>query len=122
MKVLIDMNLSPRWVDYFADVQLEAVHWVSLGPAPAPDADIMAYAEAHNFIVLTNDLDFGTMLATTGATHPTVVQIRADDLRIEVIGASVLKALDSIRGDEVGALITIDQHRTRVRVLPFPKR
>ena len=28
MKILIDMNLSPVWVDYFQEQGIEAAHWI----------------------------------------------------------------------------------------------
>lgn len=31
MKLLIDMNLSPRWVDLLLDAGFEAVHWSAAG-------------------------------------------------------------------------------------------
>jgi hypothetical protein len=37
MKVLVDMNLSPRWVDAFTDAGIEAAHWSSLGARTAAD-------------------------------------------------------------------------------------
>jgi predicted nuclease of predicted toxin-antitoxin system len=33
MKLLIDMNLSPRWVKALAEAEIEASHWSSLGDA-----------------------------------------------------------------------------------------
>jgi hypothetical protein len=33
MKLLIDMNLSPRWVPFLAASQVEAIHWSSVGAA-----------------------------------------------------------------------------------------
>ncbi len=65
MKLLLDMNLSPRWVDYLADHGIEAAHWSSIASAAATDVEIMAYAGAHGHIVLTQDLDFSTILAIT---------------------------------------------------------
>jgi len=33
MKLLVDMNLSPRWVGWLASVGVEAAHWsTSSGP------------------------------------------------------------------------------------------
>jgi uncharacterized protein DUF5615 len=43
MKLLVDMNLSPRWVDVLADAGIEAAHGSTLGASNAPDAQIMAY-------------------------------------------------------------------------------
>jgi len=31
MKVLLDMNLSPRWVSLLVDAGMEAVHWSHIG-------------------------------------------------------------------------------------------
>ena len=44
MKVLVDMNLSPCWMELLADVDIEAVHWSSIGAANARDVDIMGVA------------------------------------------------------------------------------
>ena len=36
----------------------------------------MAWALANGYVVFTHDLDFGTMLALTHATGPSVLQVR----------------------------------------------
>jgi predicted nuclease of predicted toxin-antitoxin system len=54
MKVLIDMNLSPRRLDLLTGAGLEAVHWSSLGAGNAPDLEIMANARTNDYIVLTH--------------------------------------------------------------------
>ena len=37
MKLLVDMNLSPSWVERLARHGFEAVHWSTFGAATAPD-------------------------------------------------------------------------------------
>ena len=37
MKILIDMNLPPRWVQVFAASGWEAVHWSQVGATNASD-------------------------------------------------------------------------------------
>jgi predicted nuclease of predicted toxin-antitoxin system len=44
MKILIDMNLPPRWVQVFAEADWEAAHWSRLGEPTASDREIMAWA------------------------------------------------------------------------------
>ena len=123
MKLLVDMNLSPRWVNVLGDAGVEAVHWSTVGAPKAPDAEIMAHAAAHGYIVLTHDLDFGAILAATQGEKPSVVQIRAEDVSPEVIGASVVAALRQMADElEAGALVTVDTNRTRLRVLPLLRR
>ena len=70
MKLLVDMNLSPRWLGVLADAGIKAVHWSTLGANNAPDSEIMAYANAHDYVVLTHDLDFGAILAATHGEKP----------------------------------------------------
>lgn len=123
MKLLVDMNLSPRWVSVLADAGVEATHWSMLGLISAPDSEIMAYAKLNEYVVLTHDLDFGAILAATHGEKPSVVQIRAEDVSPDVIGAQVVIALRQMAPElEEGALITVDPNRTRLRVLPFRSR
>jgi predicted nuclease of predicted toxin-antitoxin system len=123
MKLLVDMNLSPRWVSLLASAGIEAVHWSTLGPASTPDAEIMAYTSVNNYIVLTHDLDFSAILATSHDQKPSVVQIRTADLNLNEIGKQVIAALLQMTSDlEEGALVTIDPKRTRLRLLPLPSR
>jgi predicted nuclease of predicted toxin-antitoxin system len=122
MKVLIDMNLSPRWVDSLTAAGIESAHWSGLGPSTASDAAIMAFAAAHEYVVVTHDLDFSAILAASGGDRPSVVQIRADDLSPERIGQRVIAALAQAGTElERGALLTIDVHRTRLRMLPLTR-
>jgi predicted nuclease of predicted toxin-antitoxin system len=123
VKLLVDMNLSPRWVGLLTDAGIESVHWSAVGPANAPDSEIMAYAKAHDYVVLTHDLDFSAILATTHGEKPSVVQIRSEDVSPDVIGVQVRSALRQMAAElEEGALLTIDPNRTRLRVLPLQPR
>lgn len=117
------MNLSPRWVGFLADAGFEGAHWSTLGAANAPDSEIMAYASANNYVVLTHDLDFSAILAATHGERPSVVQLRADDVSSGVIGEQVVAALRQMAAElEAGALLTVDSTRMRLRVLPLPPR
>ena len=123
MRLLIDMNLSPRWVGLLNGAGVEAAHWSTLGAINAPDSEIMAYAAAHGYVVLTHDLDFGSILAATHGEKPSVVQIRAADVSPDVIGRQVIIALGQMAAElEEGALLTVDPNRTRLRVLPLQTR
>lgn len=123
MKVLIDMNLSPRWLDLLTGAGLEAVHWSVLGAGNAPDLEILGYAKTNDYVVLTHDLDFAAILAATQGEKPSVVQIRSEQLNPEVIGRQVVLALRQMAKElEEGAFVTVDPERTRVRVLPLEIR
>jgi len=120
VKLLVDMNLSPSWVDRLARHGFEAVHWSTIGAPTAPDVEILTWANEHAFVLITNDLDFSAILAASGGASPSVVQIRTQDLLSDEVVSIVAKALDAHREDiERGALLSIDEAGTRVRVLPL---
>ena len=120
MKLLIDMNLSPRWVEVLAHAGIEALHWSQVGSRNAPDTAIMHYANQNQLCVLTHDLDFGAILAASGAETPSVIQIRADDVSPEALSGALLKTIRQHRQSlEQGALLTLDPLRARVRILPL---
>ena len=77
MKFLVDMNLSPTWVETLAESGISSVHWSTVGDHGAPDSEIMEHAIEHGFVVLTHDLDFSAILAATSESRPSVLQIRA---------------------------------------------
>ena len=120
MKLLIDMNLTPRWVEVFAQAGIQAVHWSQLGKANAPDSELMRVASEGGYIVFTHDLDFSAILAATQGQKPSVVQVRGNDISPESIGDIVIKALSQMASElEAGALLTIDTKRVRLRILPL---
>lgn len=120
MKLLVDMNLSPRWVGVLNAAGFEAAHWSTLGAHDAPDSQIMAYASANDCVVLTHDLDFGAILAATHGAKPSVVQIRAESVSPTAIGEQVVIALRQMTAElQAGALLTVDPSRTRLSLLPL---
>lgn len=93
MKLLADMNLSPKWAGFLSAAGFEALHWSALGAPTAPDTEIMRHASENDLVVPTSDLDFGTILAITHAALAT----RLDDLRIPP-----QNRLEALQGDRKG--------------------
>jgi predicted nuclease of predicted toxin-antitoxin system len=122
MKILLDMNLSPDWVAVFAKYDISAVHWSSVGDPRAEDTEIMEWARGNDYVVFTHDLDFGTMLALTGAESPSVIQVRTQNVTPAHLESKVLQVLQNHQSFlESGALIILDEARERVRILPLTK-
>lgn len=120
MKFLVDMNLPPAWCGILREAGHEAVHWSEVGRFNAPDSELFAWARARDHVVFTNDLDFGAILAITGAEKPSVFQLRSFELDPTRIGAQVVAALRTLEPEiSAGALVSWDVARSRVRVLPL---
>lgn len=120
MKILIDMNLSPGWVRILESAGWESVHWSTVGDIHATDDAIMSWARENGYIVFTHDLDFGVLLALTRAESPSVIQVRTQDVFPQILGDRLVKILREHQSVlEEGALLTVDEAKSRVRILPF---
>ena len=121
MRILIDMNLTPRWVQHLNGAGHEAYHWSSLGSPSAKDREICEYARLHEYVLLTNDLDFPQILAHTRDARPSVVLLRGEPLVPEFRGRALLQALADCKKDLAhGAIVSLDwSDAPRARVLPL---
>jgi predicted nuclease of predicted toxin-antitoxin system len=120
MKILVDMNLSPDWVDFLIEAGFEAAHWSKVGASDAKDSDVMQWAATYSHVVLTCDLDFGAILAATQGRSPSVLQLRSELLTPEFLGPAVLAAIHQAQQElSIGALVSIDIARARLRLLPL---
>jgi len=120
MKFLIDMNLSPLWEDKLNDAGWETIHWSRVGKPQASDTEIMTWAKMNKHVVFTHDLDFGAILAATKTKCPSVIQIRTQDVNPFHVSETVIYTIKKyFKHLESGALITIDENKSRVRILPI---
>ena len=119
MKILVDMNLSPNWIQFLADHGIEAVHWSAIGAPNATDSEILEFARDTAHVIFTHDLDFGTILATSGSRGSSVIQVRTQRVLPSEIGEVVIKGILAAYDFLVaGAIVSIDEERARVRILP----
>lgn len=109
LRIVIDMNLSPEWVAELARRGYDAMHWSSIGDLRASDTAIMAGARVNGVVVLTHDLDFGTLLALTHANGPSVLQVRAQNVLPGHMGQWVVAALRQYEATLMsGALVVVE--------------
>ena len=66
MRFLADMGISPRTVRWLQAAGHDAVHVAELRLHRATDPDSVRLARSENRIVITHDLDFGTIMAASG--------------------------------------------------------
>lgn len=120
MKILIDMNLSPRGETVLSAEGISSAHWYSIGSATAPDAEITARTRDDGWVILTQDLDFGTTLAITRGEEPSGIQTRSEDVGPESAAKAVIATVRQTSAEPgEGALVQIDPRQTRLRYLPL---
>lgn len=99
------------------------MHWSKIGDPRAQDSTIMQWARSNAHIVFTHDLGFSAILAAGGQDSPSVIQVRSQDVMPEAIGMDVIDVLGQ-HADELyaGAIITIDEMTSRLRILPIQRK
>jgi predicted nuclease of predicted toxin-antitoxin system len=120
MRFLADMCISPKTVGFLRDLGHEVVHLYEEGLDQLPDPAILDKARQEGRVLLTSDLDFGELVAASGANLPSVVVFRLRDMRpggvnqyLREVVAHHADALDE------GAVISVDEGHVRVRPLPI---
>ena len=117
VQLVVDMNLSPDWIAELAQHGWSAVHWSTIGNPRADDAEIMEWARANGYVVF---LDFGTALALTHATGPSVLQVRGQNVLHEHMSPFVIAALRQHDAAlAAGAMVVFEERKSRVRILPL---
>jgi len=90
------------------------------GAKNASDIEIFQYAHDNDSVVFTHDLDFGDILAATGTSSPSVIQIRTDDPTPNTMQIAVVTAFNQFQSElTAGAVMIVDPEKVRVRLLPI---
>jgi len=121
VKLLVDENLSPRIAADLAEVGHDAVHVREVGLARSADTALLSFAARTGRVIVSNDSDFGELLARTGALRPSVLLVRRQQsVRADDLFRVVLRAVMACGTDfERGAVVVADGPRLRVRRLPI---
>jgi predicted nuclease of predicted toxin-antitoxin system len=123
VNLLLDMNLSPDLVAMLSRHGHDVLHWSTVGDMRATDLTILNWSREHDRVVVTHDLDFGTILWNTDATGPSVIQIREQDLLAAATAESIAKAITAAAPALArGAVVTVHEDRSRIRILPLRAR
>lgn len=120
MRFLVDNALSPRMAEGLSLSGHDAVHVHRLGMANADDETIFEFAEKENRILISEDTDFGTILAARRASFPSVILFRCRLKSVEALLPILLDNLSSFKEElKAGSIVVFEDARIRVRRLPI---
>ena len=121
MRILADAHISPHTVRHLNGLGHDAIRVTDIMPANAPDHDIIDGAVSNGRVVLTQDLNFGDIVAVSGMSLPLVIQLRLSDARVDsmnrILGL-VLPQLETPVANGIIATVNDDIH-IRIRRLPI---
>jgi predicted nuclease of predicted toxin-antitoxin system len=119
MRFLADMGISPTTVTFLKDLGYDALHLHEQGLGRLQDADILDKAFQEGRVILTHDLDFGELIAASGARLPSIVIFRLRNMRPERVNRYLHGLLSEHRDAlELGAVVSVTEGQVRVRRLP----
>jgi predicted nuclease of predicted toxin-antitoxin system len=121
MKLLVDNALSPVLAELLRKAGHEAVHVRDIGLHHAADEDIFERAASEDFVLVTADTDFGTLLARRSTSRPSLILFRGEGSRKpEALAALLLSNLAQLTDAlTTGCIVTFEPARLRVRPLPI---
>ena len=97
-----------------------AIHVGEIGLAASDDDVILAHALAHDFVVVTLDADFHTLLALRGASRPSVVRIRIEGLKGPKLVLILRQIMERFSAElAAGAVISAGPRNARCHLLPL---
>jgi len=114
------MGISPRTVAFLRDMGHDAVHLYEQGLGRLGDQSILRKARDEGRVLLTHDLDFGELMAASGANLPSVVVFRLRDMRPEGVNAHLREVVTEYEEMlEKGAIVRVGERQIRLRSLPI---
>jgi predicted nuclease of predicted toxin-antitoxin system len=121
VKFLVDNALSPFVAEQRRLHGHDAIHVRDLDMQAASDETVFARAASDDRVIVSADTDFGTLLATTERSKPSVILFRRETRRSPGKQAELLLAnVAAIEKAAIaGSIIVFDETRIRIRRLPI---
>ena len=121
MKFLLDMGVSQSCGRWLSGLGHDCVHLRDLNLHKLPDNEIVELAKAEERIILTCDLDFGTLMAASSDVLPSVITFRLSNFMPDHIISKLRVILSEVPEYEFsqGIFITVNERKYRLRRLPI---
>jgi predicted nuclease of predicted toxin-antitoxin system len=110
MKFLADMGISPKTVAFLQALGHDAIHLADQGLERLPDPDIVEKARREGRILLVHDLGFGDLIASSGATLPSVITFRRRNMHPDRVNGALQRIAPQHREAlEQGAILSVTE-------------
>ena len=123
MQFLVDENMALSYAKTLRSLGYVAVHVAEVDLTSTEDTDIVAYAIANGYSIITFDLDFTRIVALSQKSFPSIITFRLGEINVFEFEEYInLYIPDLINKIIEGALVTIDSQGVRVKKLPVKKK
>ncbi|MBL7956766.1 MAG: DUF5615 family PIN-like protein [Flavobacteriales bacterium] len=120
MTLVVDVCMPPLLAKRLKEAGHDAVHWSEIGDPQASDSVILGRSRAQGFVIIIHDLDFGDLLAASGASGPSVIIVREQSTDPDDILSFLMRTLEQFEEEIAkGCLISVNSAFARTRPLPI---
>ena len=120
LRFLADMNLSPITVNDLRKDGWDIVRVSSLLPVDTSDMEILDWARRQDRVLVTQDLDFSTLLALEGYSRPSLITLRLSNTDPDIVTARLNRVRAQVeQALSEGSAVTVDDTAVRIRRLPI---
>ena len=120
LEFLANMNISPLTVEGLRKIGWNIIRVSEILDRKTKDIEILTYAQDHNKVLITQDLDFSTLLALRGFKKPSVINLRLGNARPGFVMDRIIEIVSEMEKElEEGIVISVDETSARYRNLPI---
>ena len=120
LRLLADLNLSPQTVEELRGDGWDILRTNERLSIRAPDLEILRWAGENDRVVITQDLDFSTLIVLQGWSKPSLVTLRLSQTDPPTVTNRLREALpDCVEALRAGCAVTIEDDCVRIRKLPI---
>ena len=120
MKFIADIHISPQTVESLAErgyIINRVNEFISFN---AKDEEILDLALREESTIITQDLDFSSMLAKRGMSRPSVIILRINVVRPDRVTNILEMILPQVESElNKGSIVIVEDDRIRIRKLPI---
>ena len=120
LEFLANMNISPLTVKDLSMLGWNIVRIPEIMDSKSKDIYILTYARDHNKVVITQDLDFSSLLALGGYEKPSVINLRFENAKPDFITNRIIEIVKELERElDKGIVVSVDEISARYRNLPI---
>lgn len=123
LEFVANMNISPLTVRDLRTLGWNIVRVPEIMDPKSKDIDILTYARRHNKVVITQDLDFSSLLALSGYEKPSVINLRFENAKPDFITSRIIEIVNELEKElDEGIVVSVDEISARYRNLPIESK
>ena len=120
MRWLLDQGIPRGTASHLRAAGHDAIHVGDIGMATASDSAIIAHGAVEQRVIVTFDADFHSLLAISQASSPSVIRIREEGLKGDVLAKLLIHIFDRFSSDLLnGCVMSFQNRKIRLRRLPI---